>query len=81
MQVICLSHLCPISDFFAPGSGLVFVLALLVNHISANFWGRLASLLCAIVAARLSCSVVSPLAAILLKWLVIGRYRAGQYRM
>ncbi|KAF7975489.1 hypothetical protein HWV62_9405 [Athelia sp. TMB] len=61
---------------------LVWVLAVIAPHIdNSNYWERNASLLCAITAARLSSRVISPLAAILFKWLVIWRYRPGQYRM
>lgn len=50
-------------------------------HINSGFWQRTGSLLAAIVAARVTSRIISPLAAILFKWLVIGRYKTGQYRM
>jgi hypothetical protein len=65
----------------ALGTVLIFVLAILTPHVNSGFWGRSASLLCAIAAARSASRIMSPLGAILFKWLVIGRYRAGQYRM
>lgn len=65
----------------ALGTVLIFVLALLAPHVNSSFWERSAALLCAIAAARFTSRIISPLGAILFKWLVIGRYRAGQYRM
>jgi hypothetical protein len=53
----------------------------LAPRIGDNFWERTGSLLIAIVAARISSRIISPLGAISFKWLIIGRYKAGQYRM
>jgi hypothetical protein len=41
----------------------------------------MAALLCAIFAARLASRIISPLAGIILKWIVIGRYKPGKYKM
>ncbi|KZP11554.1 AMP-dependent synthetase and ligase [Athelia psychrophila] len=61
---------------------LLWVLAVIAPHINnTNFWERNASLLCAITVARLSSRIISPIAAILFKWLVIQRYQPGMYRM
>ncbi|EIN09770.1 acetyl-CoA synthetase-like protein [Punctularia strigosozonata HHB-11173 SS5] len=60
---------------------ILYVLSLVVEVISNNYWERVGSLLAAIVAARLSSRIVSPIAAILFKWIVIGKYRPGRYRM
>lgn len=42
---------------------------------------RFLSLICAMAAARVAVQVVSPLFAIVVKWVVIGRYREGMYPM
>jgi hypothetical protein len=81
MQVIRGPYMHHFSEFVTVGSVLLFVLSVLAPHINAGFWERAGSLLCAIAAARFSCRIISPLAAILFKWLLIGRYKAGQYRM
>ncbi|TFK51941.1 acetyl-CoA synthetase-like protein [Heliocybe sulcata] len=60
---------------------IVFVLSTFGNFIDAEYWVRLGCLLCAIVVARLSARVLCPIAAILFKWVVIGRYKPGTYPM
>ncbi|KAJ7861881.1 acetyl-CoA synthetase-like protein [Mycena leptocephala] len=45
------------------------------------FWERVISLITAIVAARLSTRIIAPITAIIFKWIVIGKYRPGKYRM
>ncbi|THH02453.1 hypothetical protein EW026_g448 [Hermanssonia centrifuga] len=59
---------------------LVF-LAFLTEYIDTNFWTRAVALITSIVLARLTSRVISPLSAILFKWLVIGKYKPGQYEM
>jgi acyl carrier protein len=54
---------------------ILFCLSSITKFTTATFWERIGSLLFAIVAARLSSRLVSPIAAIVFKWLVIGRYR------
>ncbi|KAF8129664.1 acetyl-CoA synthetase-like protein [Mycena galopus ATCC 62051] len=60
---------------------LLFMLSLLAPHINGTFWERILSLMCAIVTARLTTRIVAPITSILFKWLVIGRYTPGTYRM
>jgi acyl carrier protein len=60
-------------------SVLLFVLAAMAKLASKNFEERIGSLLCAIAAGQLVSQLLSPLAAIAFKWLVIGRYRVGTY--
>lgn len=43
--------------------------------------GRLVLIVLAVLAARVSGQIVSPICGILFKWLVIGRYREGMYPM
>lgn len=64
-----------------PGTFLLFILSYLAKHITNSFWERMGSLLCAIVVARLAARVLPPLAAVLFKWVVIGKYRPGTYPM
>jgi acetyltransferase-like isoleucine patch superfamily enzyme len=51
------------------------------NFINASFWPRAGSLLFAIIIARGTSIIISPLSAIIFKWLVIGYYKPGVYRM
>ncbi|KAJ7753545.1 acetyl-CoA synthetase-like protein [Mycena metata] len=60
---------------------LLLTLAELAPHVNGSFWERMLSLLTAIVVARLSTRIISPVSAIIFKWLVIGRYKPGKYRM
>ncbi|KAK7050753.1 peroxisomal-coenzyme a synthetase [Favolaschia claudopus] len=60
---------------------LVLVLAELAPLINETFWERILSLLASIIIARLSSRIISPISAILFKWLVIGRYKPGTYRV
>ncbi|KAL0570785.1 hypothetical protein V5O48_011169, partial [Marasmius crinis-equi] len=61
---------------------LLFILSFLSPSLSTgSFWERMGALLCAIISARLGTRIIAPFVAILFKWLVIGRYRAGTYRM
>ncbi|KAJ7098543.1 AMP-dependent synthetase and ligase [Mycena belliarum] len=60
---------------------LLLTLSELAPHINGTFWERMVSLLTAIIVARLSTRIISPVTSILFKWLAIGRYKPGKYRM
>ncbi|KAJ7212625.1 AMP-dependent synthetase and ligase [Mycena pura] len=60
---------------------LLLMLSILAPHIDGSFWERLLSLATAIVAARLATRIIAPITSIIFKWLVIGRYKPGKYRM
>ncbi|KAJ6617908.1 AMP-dependent synthetase and ligase [Mycena sp. CBHHK59/15] len=60
---------------------LLLTLAELAPHVGGSFWERILSLLTAIVAARLATRIISPVASIVFKWVVIGKYKPGRYRM
>ncbi|KAF7353532.1 Acetyl-CoA synthetase-like protein [Mycena sanguinolenta] len=60
---------------------LLLVLAALAPHVNESFWERILSLLAAIIAGRLTTRIVSPICAIIFKWLVIGKYKPGKYRV
>ncbi|TFK39680.1 acetyl-CoA synthetase-like protein [Crucibulum laeve] len=62
-------------------SMLLFSLAYLAQYIDGTFKQRMAALVLAIIIARLCARVICPIAAILFKWIVIGRYKPGTYRM
>jgi hypothetical protein len=55
--------------------------SVLAPHITSSFWEHIASLMCAIIVARLTARIVAPITSILFKWLVIGRYKPGTYCM
>ncbi|KAF7353378.1 Peroxisomal-coenzyme a synthetase [Mycena sanguinolenta] len=77
------------SDFFllggrvhlSFGTVLLLMLAVLAPHVNGSFWERILSLLAAIIVGRLTTRIVSPISAILFKWLVIGKYKPGKYRI
>ncbi|KAF4611312.1 hypothetical protein D9613_007197 [Agrocybe pediades] len=60
---------------------MAFMLAVLDLLASGNFYHRMLALLTAIAAARLISRIACPIAAILFKWLVIGKYKPGTYPM
>ncbi|KAJ7034277.1 acetyl-CoA synthetase-like protein [Mycena alexandri] len=60
---------------------LLLTLTELAPHVNGSFWERMLSLLTAIVVARLSTRIISPVSAIIFKWIVIGKYKPGKYRM
>ncbi|KAF9528938.1 AMP-dependent synthetase and ligase [Crepidotus variabilis] len=60
---------------------LLFLLSYLSLLTKGDYWERMAALFTSIVAARLLASTVSPVTAIVFKWIVIGRYRPGKYKL
>ncbi|KIP01343.1 hypothetical protein PHLGIDRAFT_17261 [Phlebiopsis gigantea 11061_1 CR5-6] len=62
-------------------STILLFLAFLARYLDHDFWTRVAALLTAICLARFSSRVICPVSAIVVKWVVIGRYKAGTYRM
>ncbi|KAF5316582.1 hypothetical protein D9619_006739 [Psilocybe cf. subviscida] len=60
---------------------LIYILSFLVDLTQGSFWDRLVALMTAIIAARLAARVLCPVAAIAFKWIIIGRYKPGLYRM
>ena len=63
------------------GTIILFILSYIHVFIDASFWTRSSTLLFAIIVARGTSRIFSPLTAIAFKWLVIGRYEAGVYPM
>ncbi|KAJ7173681.1 acetyl-CoA synthetase-like protein [Mycena filopes] len=60
---------------------LLLMLSVFAHAINGSFWEKMASLFLAIIVARLTSRIVAPLTSIAFKWLVIGRYKPGTYRM
>ncbi|KAJ7455805.1 acetyl-CoA synthetase-like protein [Mycena latifolia] len=60
---------------------LLFTLAELARYDNTSFWQRVLSLITSIAVARLSTRIIAPITAIIFKWIVIGKYRPGKYRM
>jgi hypothetical protein len=74
---------------------LLLTLAGLAHYVDDSFWERVLALLCAIVVARLASAldfnrfmfdaqkqlarIISPITAIIFKWIVIGKYKPGKY--
>ena len=63
------------------GTVILVVLSYMHMFINATFWTRSSTLLFAIIVARGTSRILSPLAAIAFKWVVIGRYEPGVYPM
>lgn len=63
------------------GSLLLFILSYIAQFLNGGFWVKLGTLLAAILVSRAVVRTVAPVAAILFKWVVVGRYKAGTYRM
>ncbi|OBZ77802.1 putative peroxisomal-coenzyme A synthetase [Grifola frondosa] len=59
---------------------LLYLLSRFSNFVSISYWERVGALLVAIICARLLARIVCPIAAIIFKWIVIGRYKPGVYR-
>lgn len=72
-------HRAPTNSF--TGSILLFILSYLSPFFDHNYWERMFALLCAIVIARFSVRVCAPVAAIVFKWTIIGRYKPGHHRV
>ncbi|KAF9068413.1 AMP-dependent synthetase and ligase [Rhodocollybia butyracea] len=60
---------------------LLFTMSYLSPVLAEGYFDRMVVLLCAIVAARFGVRVCAPVAAIMFKWLVIGRYKPGHHPM
>ncbi|KAJ7663603.1 AMP-dependent synthetase and ligase [Mycena rosella] len=60
---------------------VLLMLSELAPHVNGTFWERILSLMTAVVVARLSTRIIAPITSIIFKWLVIGRYKPGKYRM
>ncbi|KAJ3868476.1 acetyl-CoA synthetase-like protein [Lentinula novae-zelandiae] len=60
---------------------LLFILSYLAPAINQDYFQRMLALICAIVVARLCVRVCAPVAAIVCKWIVIGKYKPGNHRM
>ncbi|KAJ3572686.1 hypothetical protein NP233_g2920 [Leucocoprinus birnbaumii] len=60
---------------------LLFTLSYIAQFLKGDYWTKLGTLLAAILASRMAVRVVAPITAIVFKWLVIGRYKEGTYRM
>jgi acetyltransferase-like isoleucine patch superfamily enzyme len=63
------------------GTLILFILSYMHVFIGSSFWPRVGTLIFAIIVARSTSSILSPATAIIFKWLVIGRYKPGVYRM
>ncbi|KAJ6584022.1 hypothetical protein DFH09DRAFT_911062 [Mycena vulgaris] len=60
---------------------LLLTLAQLASDANATVWRRMLTLFTAVVTAKLSTGIVAPVASIMFKWIVIGRFQPGKYRM
>lgn len=61
------------------GTCILVFLAFLTEYLDTSYWTRIVALVTAITLARLSSRVICPIAAIIFKWAVIGRYQPGEY--
>jgi hypothetical protein len=63
------------------GAVILVCLASLANYLDDSFWTRAVALLTSICLARLTSRIICPIAAIAIKWIIIGKYKPGVYRM
>jgi hypothetical protein len=56
-------------------------MSLLAQVVDQSYWQHLGALLIAIAVARLCVAIFCPLIAIASKWIIIGKYKKGIYRM
>jgi len=79
---VCLSSWQLLSDCGnALGSWILVTLSSLAAVKNGSFLHRLAGLFTAILVARIITGVVCPIVSIAFKWIIIGRYQPGTYRM
>ncbi|KXN91106.1 Putative peroxisomal-coenzyme A synthetase [Leucoagaricus sp. SymC.cos] len=60
---------------------ILFTLSYIAQFLMGGFWVKLGTLLAAILASRASVRIIAPIVAIIFKWLIVGRYKEGTYRM
>lgn len=63
------------------GTIILFVLSYMHAFLTASFWPRAGTLLFAIFVARGTSYILTPITAIIFKWVVIGYYKPGVYPM
>jgi hypothetical protein len=60
---------------------ILYILGVMTSFAQDSFWTRIVALFSSIVAARLASRIIAPITAIVFKWIVIGRYQPGTYKM
>ncbi|KAJ7780297.1 AMP-dependent synthetase and ligase [Mycena maculata] len=60
---------------------LLLMLSGVAPFTNGTFWQRIATLVLAIIVARLTSRIIAPITSIIFKWLIIGKYKPGTYRM
>jgi hypothetical protein len=80
VQIIPLTFMYPLKASLT-WAMMLFILGHMTNFITAVFWQRIGTLFLAIFVARVTARVLAPVAAILFKWIVIGKYKPGTYKM
>ncbi|KAI0338447.1 acetyl-CoA synthetase-like protein [Trametopsis cervina] len=60
---------------------ILVMLAFLADYLDHDYWTRAVALIVSILAARLTSRIICPIAAVCVKWIVIGRYKPGLYPM
>lgn len=69
------------ANVFLTGSLFLVMLSLMGGGVDRVIWQRFGMLLAALIIAKLCVAIFCPLAAIAFKWIVIGKYKKGTYRM
>ncbi|TRM58785.1 hypothetical protein BD626DRAFT_437806 [Schizophyllum amplum] len=80
VQIIPLMFLYPLRSALT-WSIMVIALSYLIVYAKDAYWERIPILLACIIVARLVVRILCPITAILFKWLAIGRYKPGTYKM
>ncbi|KAL3461223.1 hypothetical protein BJX64DRAFT_300238 [Aspergillus heterothallicus] len=86
--VVLLVQLMPMLIFFPLRVGMQWTIFVFIMGETARrfppddeLFGRLVHIVLVGLASRLAIGIIAPIAAILFKWIVMGRYRAGLYAM
>jgi hypothetical protein len=60
---------------------MLYILGWLAPLVDESYFSRMGALLAGICAGRLASRIVCPITAIVFKWVVIGKYKPGAYKM
>ncbi|KAI1003373.1 hypothetical protein K3495_g4834 [Podosphaera aphanis] len=85
--ILLFINLLPITLFYPMKQAFLFTMFIYSLSLMSNHWrdphlpARFLSLITAMAIARISTQVAAPMLGIMLKWLIIGRFKAGKYPM
>lgn len=63
------------------GAILLYVMSCLAPLADTSFFELAGALIASICAARVAVRIIAPIASIIFKWIVIGKYKSGTYKL